>query len=101
MSLRIQRSNDADKVVFKLTGRIQRDHLSALRALLTDEIPDRNPVLDLKEVKLVDRETVLFLAQAEANGATLRNCSAYIREWIFQERKAMRRLQAEHPEVQG
>jgi hypothetical protein len=70
-----------------------------LRALLTEEVLDQNPVLDLKDVKLVDREAVRFLAQAEANGATLRNCRAFIREWIVQERNATRRLQAERPEV--
>jgi anti-anti-sigma regulatory factor len=100
MTLRIQKWNDGERVVFKLTGRIQGDHLSALRALLTDEVLDQNLVLDLKEVKLVDREAVRFLAQAETNGATLRNCTAFIREWIVQERNATRRLQAERPEVQ-
>ena len=101
MTLKIQRSNDGDRVVFRLTGRMRGEHLAALRPLLRDEVLDHDFVLDLKEVKLVDREAVRFLAQAEANGATLRNCSAYIREWIVQERNAMRRLQAEHPEVQG
>ena len=99
MTLRIQRSDDGDRVVFRLTGRIQGDQLPALRALLTDEIVAHNFVLDLKEVKLVDQEAVRFLAQAEANSATLRNCSAFIREWIVQERNAMRRLQAGYPEV--
>jgi anti-anti-sigma regulatory factor len=100
MTLRIHKSNDGERVVFRLTGRIRGDHLSALRALLTDEVLDQNLVLDLKDVKLVDREAVRFLAQAEANGASLRNCSAFIREWILQERNAMRLQQAEHPEFQ-
>jgi anti-anti-sigma regulatory factor len=99
MTLRIQKSNDGKRVVFRLTGRIQGDQLSTLRALLTDEVLDENFVLDLQDVKLVDREAVRFLAQAEANGATLRNCTAFIREWIVQERNATRRLQAERPEV--
>jgi anti-anti-sigma regulatory factor len=99
MTLRIQKSNDGERVVFRLTGRIQGEHLSALRALLTDEVLDEYLVLDLHDVKLVDREAVRFLAQAEANGATLRNCTAFIREWIVQERNATRRLQAERPEV--
>lgn len=52
-------------------------------------------VLDLEEVKLVDRDAVRFLAQVEAAGTELRNCSAFIREWILQERKAMRRAESE------
>ena len=100
MTLRIQKSNDGDRVVFKLTGRIQGDDLSALRALVAAEVLNHNAVLDLKEIKLVNREAVRFLVQAEANGAILRHCSPFIREWIVQERNAMRRSRAEHPEVQ-
>jgi len=38
--------------------------------------------IDLKEVILVDREVVGFLAFSEAGGTQLRNCPAYIREWL-------------------
>lgn len=84
----------------KLTGRIQGDQLATLRALLTSEVLNRSLVLDLTEVKLVDREGVQFLAQSEMEGARLRNCSGFIREWILQERKAMRRAEAEHLQAQ-
>jgi len=46
----------------------------------------RNLVLDLGNVKLVDRGAVRFLARHEARGTTLRNCPGYIREWILRER---------------
>jgi hypothetical protein len=42
--------------------------------------------LDLEEVILVDREAVMLLAHSEANGIELRNCPAYIREWVARER---------------
>jgi len=42
--------------------------------------------IDLKDVLLVDRETVTLLAFSEANGIELRNCPAYIREWVARER---------------
>ena len=42
--------------------------------------------IDLKAVLLVDREVVKLLALSEANGTELRNCPAYIREWIARER---------------
>jgi hypothetical protein len=45
----------------------------------------------------VDRDAVLFLALSEVLGARLRNCSAYIREWITQERGAMNRNKTEDP----
>jgi anti-anti-sigma regulatory factor len=100
MTLRIQKSTEHERLVFQLSGRIRGDQLAGLRALLTSEIQGHNLVLDLKEVKLVDRDTVRFLAQSEAEGVRLRNCSAFIREWILQERKAIRRAEAKDPGVQ-
>ena len=43
-------------------------------------------VLDLEELNLVDVEAVRFLGMCEAQGVTLLNCSAYIRDWIGKER---------------
>jgi len=40
---------------------------------------------DLKDVSLVDREVVRFLARSEADGVTLENCAPYIREWMERE----------------
>jgi hypothetical protein len=45
-----------------------------------------NISLDLEELKLVDVEAVRFLGSCEARGATLINCSPYIRDWIGKER---------------
>jgi hypothetical protein len=42
--------------------------------------------IDLKNVLLVDREAVKLLAVRESNGDELRNCPAYIREWVTRER---------------
>ena len=72
--------------MFTLTGRIERDQLPDLEALLNSEGSDGDVVLDLKDVKLVDRDAVRFLAQRETDGAQLRNCAPYIRAWISQER---------------
>jgi hypothetical protein len=44
-------------------------------------------VLDLKDVILVDRDTVRFLRARERDGIALRNCPPYIREWIAREEK--------------
>lgn len=43
-------------------------------------------VIDLREVILVDREVVSFLAVSENNGIELRNYPAYIREWVDREK---------------
>jgi hypothetical protein len=39
----------------------------------------------LKEVKLIDREALGFLAHCEENGIRVENCPAYIREWLLRE----------------
>ena len=91
MTLRIDISDERDRVVFTLTGRIQAEQVSELQALLKSDLPEHSLVLDLKEVKLVDRDAVRFLGEIEAQGAKLRNCSAFVREWISRERNCMQR----------
>lgn len=89
MTLRIERLDERESVAFTLTGRIQADQVAELQLLVSSALPDQKVVLDLKEVKLVDRDAVRFLAQSEADGTRLRNCSAFIREWISQERNGV------------
>src|ERR1035437_11039950 len=88
MTLRIERSVERELVVFTLTGRIQGEQVPELLALLRAELSAHRIVLDLEQVKLVDRDAVLFLALSEALGAELRYCSAFIRKWLEQERNA-------------
>ena len=73
-----------DLVILHISGRISGPDVDMFRALLEQE---RGVVsIDLKDVHLVDREAVKLLALRESNGAELRNCPAYIREWITRER---------------
>jgi hypothetical protein len=73
-----------DIVEFHVSGRMQAESVDTLRELLGPE--KGKVVVDLREVTLVDREAVSFLATSEANGVELRNCAAYIGEWIARER---------------
>jgi predicted metal-binding protein len=82
--LRIQRAENG-VVVFSLSGRIEAEDLDALKKLIELEPDERFLTLDLKEVKLVSREAVSFLAGCEAKGIKLINCPPYIREWIDRE----------------
>jgi anti-anti-sigma regulatory factor len=82
---RIQRSTDGKFVVFTLSGQFKAAGLAELQKLLECEAGDHNLVLDLNEVKLVDRDVVSFLVRCEATGVKLANCPAYIREWIEKE----------------
>ena len=45
-------------------------------------------VLDLADLKLIDRDAVRFLAACETKGVELRQCAPYIRDWIDRERRA-------------
>jgi anti-anti-sigma regulatory factor len=82
---KIQRSADEKSVIFTLSGRIKAERLAELQTLIESEADDHRLVLDLKEVKLADRDGVNFLATCEAKGIKLANCPAYIREWIERE----------------
>jgi hypothetical protein len=56
MTLRIQRSVESKLVVFKLAGRIRAEDVPGLLALLRSESPGSGVLMDLTDVKLVDRE---------------------------------------------
>jgi anti-anti-sigma regulatory factor len=85
--LRIQRSTERNKVVFSLSGRIEAEDVAELQRLCRSEAHDHNLVFDLEDVRLVNRDAIKFLADCEAGGTKLRNCPAYVREWIAKERE--------------
>jgi anti-anti-sigma regulatory factor len=70
--------------IFSLCGRIDATEVPELQRLMAAE-GQKYVVLDLKEVKLIDREAVRFLARCKENGIKVENCPAYIREWILRE----------------
>ena len=86
MTCRIDRLVTAgDLVMLRISGRITGEEVNMLRTLLEQE---RSAVaIDLEDVLLVDREAIKLLALRESNGAEIKNCSAYIREWITRERE--------------
>jgi transketolase C-terminal domain/subunit len=81
--IRIETLESGDLVTFLLSGRIEKEDLEELKTLL--EKNEKTVVLDLKEIRLVDREAVRFLANFETDNARLTNCPPYIREWIRRE----------------
>jgi len=83
--LRIQRAANGN-VVFSLSGRIEPQDIDELRRLFGLEPSAVHIVLNLKELVLVDGDGVQFLAGCEAGGMTLKNCPAYVRKWIDQQR---------------
>ena len=89
--LKIQRKANG-RVLFTLSGRIEAEDIDELRRLLELEGTSRHIALDLKDVTLVDRDAVRFLADREADSIQLENCPVYLREWIGRESR-QRKLQ--------
>jgi hypothetical protein len=84
--LKIIRSANGE-VVFKLSGRMGADNVGELEKLFSAEADGRRIVLDLKDLTLVDQDAVSFLRRCEEDSIQLKNCPAYIREWITGERR--------------
>ena len=82
--LKIRRSGNGE-VMFTVVGRMDSEHAAEMKRLFESE-EGRRIVLDLKDLTLVDRDAVKFLEQCEADSIELKNCPAYIREWIRRER---------------
>ena len=82
---KIERSLNGKSVAFTVSGRVKAAALTELQKLLKGEGGDHNVALDLKDMKLVDRDVVIFLASCEATGVKVANCPRYIREWIRKE----------------
>jgi|SRR4030095_6308937 hypothetical protein len=99
MTCRIDRVVEQDLQVLYVSGRIEREDLDVLRAAL---VPDSGAsAIDLKDVDLIDGDAVRFLAIIEADGGTLRNCPAFIREWISRERAQLRQDRRKREDEEG
>lgn len=88
MTCRIDRVVTGDnRVVLCISGRITGQHVDTLRTALEQE--GNTVAIDLKDVLLVDREAVRLLALYESNRTEIRNCPAYVREWVAREKVLM------------
>ena len=83
MTLRIERSTRQRFTVFSLSGRMEAEQVAALKELLDRDY--RNIILDLRDLRLADRDAVKFLRSCERDGMKLENCPAYVREWMDRE----------------
>ena len=84
VSCRIDRVVGGDDIVaLCISGRITEQDADTLRAVIGQEATA--VTIDLKNVVLIDREAVKFLAQSELDGTVIRNCPPYIREWVTRE----------------
>jgi len=80
MTLRIERVPGG----IRLSGELRVEHLGQVKTEI--ERCHSPVVLDLEELDLIDLEGVRFLNACEPAGVSILHCSAYIREWMLQER---------------
>jgi hypothetical protein len=85
MTLRIEPSEREGFTVFILSGRLDVEYIGELRRLFGPLHDYPKTILDLNEVKSVDRKGVRFLGYCESHGLRLDNCPQYIREWMEKE----------------
>ena len=79
--LKITRATNGE-VVIKLSGRMDAENIGELEAMVREEAQGRRIILDLRDLTLVDQDAVNFLKRCEADNIMLKNCPAYIRQWI-------------------
>jgi anti-anti-sigma regulatory factor len=75
-------------VVLRVSGRIDGANVETLWELVEKEkTTEVGLAIDLTEVTLVSHEAVDVLTHAEASGIELKNCPAYVREWLSRQRE--------------
>jgi hypothetical protein len=89
MTLRIERSVRQGFTVFALSGHMKAEEVAELKALFDADY--RSIVLDLRDVRLADRDAVKFLRSCERDGMKLENCPTYVREWMDREEEFERK----------
>jgi ABC-type molybdate transport system ATPase subunit len=84
MTFKIERLVDQEnEIVLGVSGGMQIDCVNTLKGLT--EAENAKIVLDLSEVTLADRDAAMFLAVCELKGVELRNCPAFLRDWVGKE----------------
>jgi hypothetical protein len=66
---------------------MDEESIVELETLMNSEEKGRRIVLDLKDLTLANEDAITFLVRCEAAGITLKNCRAYVREWINAKRR--------------
>jgi hypothetical protein len=90
MTFRIDQVLTNEGLVLHVSGRIAAEDVQVVRVSLDER---RVVAIELADVELVTRDAVNLLAQAEVSGIALRNCPAYVREWITKERESSSRAE--------
>jgi anti-anti-sigma regulatory factor len=94
LMLRITRNANGE-TVFRVSGELGAENVAEIEAVIGAENNGTRITLDLADLRSVDGEAVKSLERWEADAIKLRNCAAYIREWIRRQRSE-RQTEKEH-----
>lgn len=83
--LRITRTANGE-VVFRVSGELDAGNVAEIEAVISAERQGTPIALDLTDLRSVDGEAIKSLEKWEADSIKLKNCAAYMREWIRRQR---------------
>jgi anti-anti-sigma regulatory factor len=83
--LRITKTGNGE-VVFRVSGELDAENVVEIEAVIGAEKKGTHIILELTDLRSVDAEAVKSLEKWEAASIKLKNCAAYIREWIRRRR---------------
>ena len=76
-------------VLLHISGRIDSADVEILRDLIEEEEKAKNILaIDLTEVTVIGRDGIRLLSNLETKGTELRNCPAYIRNWVSLDKRS-------------
>ena len=87
MTLRIDKHFNGEARTLALSGRLDAMGLVELQRLIDEPDADQRFVLDLADLRSIDRSAISFLSFCEANGLQVKNCPAYVRDWLSREKR--------------
>jgi len=76
----------ADSITLAVSGHVGVDTLTEIERLIGTDT-EKEVVLDLSEVTLLDRDAAAFLFEEHNRGVKLVNCPPYLKDWILGTRK--------------
>ena len=86
MTLKIEKSHEQRLTIFTLSGTLDAEHVPELERLFGSPADYSQITMDLRDLRFAGRDAVRFLSKCETAGITLRNCPAYVREWMNREK---------------
>lgn len=87
MTLKIEKAQEQGLTIFTLSGSLDGEHIPELERLFGARPDYAKIIMDLRYLRFADHDAVRFLSKCKTAGLRLRNCPAYICEWMNREKE--------------